>query len=395
MGSDVEDENIDDIFVFSDEKYSKEVMLRLDRLRNDGNMCDVVLKVNGHDFPVHRNILSASSDYFFAMFNGNMRESSQQEVRISGVDCESMKAIVNFIYTGEISLTWSNVQPILQAANLMLVQSVKNACVRFLESRMSVRNCIGIQVIAETYACEELLEFAIQYMNRNFLNVAAGDEFLNLSAKEMSVVLSSDEICVENEEKVYEALIFWIGHDQERRRQDFPRLLELIRLPLISPYYLVDVVEREEMMNLSPRCKVLLLEAQHYHMLPERREELDNERTKPRNYDRFQEMLIAIGGNGEVHSTSTGTYVRAKKSYSRAKTRPPTGKTLPLCGVPAGMIHGRLPQHRRSDSSLPILCLSLVAINTCYPHGDVEKTARLKGGSFPNISMRIVIGNDF
>lgn len=305
---DPESTSMDDIFVFSDENYSKEIIKRLDRLRKNGIMCDVTIKVNGHEFRAHRNILSASSDYFFAMFNGNMRESNEEEVRISGVDCESMRTILNFIYTGEIILSWNNVQPILQGANLMLVQSVKEACVRFLESRLTFSNCIGIQCIAETYACEELLDYAIQYMNQNFLDVAEGDEFLNLSTKELGLVLSSDDICVENEEKVYETLIAWVNHDLEKRKNDFPDLFELIRLPLVSPYYLVDVVEQEELLNSAPNCKALLLEAQHFHMLPDRRQHLNNARTKARNYDRFNEILIAIGGNGDAHSTSTGMY---------------------------------------------------------------------------------------
>lgn len=297
---------MDDSFVFSDEKYSKDVLMRLCGLQKQGIMCDVTIIIEDEEFYAHRNILSASSDYFFAMFNGNMKERHAREVTINGVDKDSMKTIMNFIYTGEITLDWNNVEPILQSANLMLVQSVKDACSRFLESRLNVKNCIGIQALAETYACHKLFSITKTFIFQNFSNVAECEEFLNLDKKQVEVLLQSDDISVENEEKVYEALLGWINYDPENRREFFADMMEYIRLPLVSPYYLVDVVEHEELFNSSPRCKELLQEAQHYHLLPDRRQFLDNTRTRPRNYERFHEILIAMGGNGDFHNQSTG-----------------------------------------------------------------------------------------
>ena len=297
---------MDDSFVFSDEKYSKDVLRRLSGLQKQGIMCDVTIKIEDEEFHAHRNILSASSDYFFAMFNGNMKERHAREITISGVDKDSMEQIMHFIYTGEITLDWNNVEPILQSANLMLVQSVKDACSRFLESRLTVKNCIGIQGLAETYACTKLWEIANTFIFQNFPHVAESEEFLNLNEKQVEVLFQSDDISVENEERVYEALLGWIKYDLENRRELFPNLMEYIRLPLVSPYYLVDVVENEELFNSSPRCKELLQEAQHYHLLPDRRQLLDSTRTRPRNYERFHEILVAMGGNGDYHNQSTG-----------------------------------------------------------------------------------------
>ena len=297
---------MEDIFVFSDEKYSKDVLRRLSGLQKQGIMCDVIIKSEDQEFQAHKNILSASSDYFFAMFNGNMKERNERIISIAGVDKESMRMILGFVYTGEIVLDWSNVESVLQGANLMLVQSVKDACSRFLESRLNVKNCLGIQGLAETYACHKLWKIARNFIFQNFPHVVEGEEFLGLTDKQLEVLLKSDEISVENEEKVYEALMIWVKHDLEDRKQSFSELMEHVRLPLVSPYFLVDVVENEELFNTSPRCKELLLEAQHYHLLPDRRQHLDSTRTRPRNYERFHEILVAMGGNGDHHNQSTG-----------------------------------------------------------------------------------------
>lgn len=315
--SDQEDDmefKLDDTFTFYDDKYSRLMLERINELRQHGVMCDVIIKVEDAQFLAHRNILSASSDYFLAMFNGNMKESTQEIITITGVAGESMKSILNFIYTGEIVLDWNNVELILQGANLMLVQSVKDACCRFLESRLNVSNCLGIQTFSETYACHELWQIANNYIHMNYIHVSESDEFLHMSIKNLSGLLASDDISVESEEKVYESLIRWIHHDLRIRKAYFPELLGLIRLPLVSPYYLVDVVEQEELMLEHPSCKELLLEAQHFHMLPDRRSSLGNARTKPRNYERFHEMLIAIGGNGDFTNFTTG--IDFRQSYN-------------------------------------------------------------------------------
>ncbi|KAK3741151.1 hypothetical protein QZH41_011832 [Actinostola sp. cb2023] len=296
---------LDDTFTFYDDKYSRIMLERINELRQHGAMCDVILKVEDAQFLAHRNILSASSDYFLAMFNGNMKESNQEIITITGVAGESMKSILNFIYTGEIVLDWNNVELILQGSNLMLVQSVKDACCRFLESRLNVSNCLGIQTFSETYACHELWHIASNFIHMNFVHVSESEEFLHVSVKNLSCLLSSDDISIECEEKVYESLIRWIYTDLPSRKDHFTELLELIRLPLVSPYYLVDVVEKEELLSENPRCRELLLEAQHFHMLPDRRSTLGNARTKPRNYERFHEMLIAIGGNGDFTNFTT------------------------------------------------------------------------------------------
>ena len=57
---------------------------------------------------------------------------------------------------------------------------------------------------------------------------------------------------------------------------------------------------------MTPSCRSLLLEAQHYHMLPERRVEVDNAKIRPRQYERLHESLMVIGGNGDITPLTTG-----------------------------------------------------------------------------------------
>lgn len=62
----------------------------------------------------------------------------------------------------------------------------------------------------------------------------------------------------------------------------FPKVLEHIRLPLISPYYLHDVIESLDVVKENPACQKLISEAKDYLLLKDRRGQLYCPRARPR-----------------------------------------------------------------------------------------------------------------
>ena len=299
-------------FNYSDDAYPKELLHRLEEMRRSGHLgfCDVILRVENQDFTSHKNILASCSDYFYAMFNGNMKESRERVVKLNGVDPEIMKHVLRYIYTGEILLQSENVELVLQAANLMLIKSLKDACCKYLINALNVGNCLGMQRFAEAYACTELHETITKFVHENFGYVTHNDEFLHLSEYQLNSLLSSDELSVLNEEKVYEALVRWVKHDYRSRKRYFPDLIEHIRFPMISPDYLIDQVECEPLFQDFPKCRELLTEAHHFHLLPSRRGWFQTARTRSRKYENTNELLIACGGNGEASNHSTGKKIQ-------------------------------------------------------------------------------------
>lgn len=60
------------------------------------------------------------------------------------------------------------------------------------------------------------------------------------------------------------------------------KVLEHIRLPLISPYYLHDVIESLDVVKENQACQKLISEAKDYLLLKDRRGELYCPRARPR-----------------------------------------------------------------------------------------------------------------
>lgn len=48
-----------------------------------------------------------------------------------------------------------------------------------------------------------------------------------------------------SEEAVFEAVISWIKQDEKKRKDMLPGMLKFVRLPLLTPRYITDIVDSE------------------------------------------------------------------------------------------------------------------------------------------------------
>ena len=84
---------------------------------------------------------------------------------------------------------------------------VRDSCCRFLQSQLHPSNCLGIRSFADIHSCSDLLLASTNYTEENFPDVVKGDEFLSLSRNEVCSLISSDQLSVGSEERVFEAAI--------------------------------------------------------------------------------------------------------------------------------------------------------------------------------------------
>lgn len=64
------------------------------------DFCDIKVNIGDQVFRCHKNVLSAASSYFHAMFSGGLAEMDRDKVVIQAVDPAIFEIILNFIYTG-------------------------------------------------------------------------------------------------------------------------------------------------------------------------------------------------------------------------------------------------------------------------------------------------------
>ena len=202
------------------------------------------------------------------------------QVSINDVEPAMIQALVDVAYTSEVLITKSNVQSLLSAANLLEILSVRDACCQFMNKHMDTCNCIGIHCFAETHACAQLQHESKLFALKHFTDVCQQDEFQSLSQSKLIEFISSDDLSVPNEEIVFNAVIRWLSHDAGARSTNFDLIMEHVRLQLLTPYFLHDVVAQQAVIQTSEKCRVLLEEAKTYHLLQDRRPQLSSARSK-------------------------------------------------------------------------------------------------------------------
>ncbi|XP_013782627.1 kelch-like protein diablo isoform X2 [Limulus polyphemus] len=281
---------------YTSEKHPRYTLDKINLLRKHRELCDVVLIVGSRKLFAHRVILSACSPYFHAMFTGELAESRQTEVTIRDIDEHAMELLIDFAYTSHIVVEETNVQVLLPAACLLQMAEIQEVCCEFLKRQLDPSNCLGIRAFADTHSCRELLRIADKFTQHNFQEVMENEEFLLLPVNQLIDIVSNDELNVLSEEKVFNAVMSWVKYSITERRQHLPQVLQHVRLPLLSPKFLVGTVGSDLLIKSDEACRDLVDEAKNYLLLPQERPLMQGPRTRPRKPVQRGEVLFAVGG---------------------------------------------------------------------------------------------------
>ncbi len=58
--------------------HAKSILNAMNSLRKSNTLCDITLRVENTDFPAHRIVLAACSDYFCAMFTSEVLNANKE-----------------------------------------------------------------------------------------------------------------------------------------------------------------------------------------------------------------------------------------------------------------------------------------------------------------------------
>ncbi|PWA25128.1 hypothetical protein CCH79_00005100 [Gambusia affinis] len=225
-----------------------------DLLDND-KFVDCVLKIQDKEFPCHRLVLAASSPFFKSIFLSELEESKKREIVLKDVDPSVMEMILRYLYTSDIDLTEQNVQDIFMVANMYQIPSIFSVCLTYLQEKMVLGNCLAIFKLGLLLDCPRLALGAREFICEHYQVVVRDQDFFQLSPSELAIILSSDALNVEREEKVFESLMEWIKQDETTRLKELPELLHCVRFRLIPTDYFKENVEGHQYIRFNQEIK--------------------------------------------------------------------------------------------------------------------------------------------
>lgn len=125
--------------------HKQSILSKFDTLRKRDLLCDITLVVEDVHFKAHKALLAASSEYFSLMFTGE-GQISQDTYRLHGMAAKMFAAVLEFIYSAQVSVEESATEQLLATAHLMEVNDLVKVLTELTCSAAVVR---GEEVKAE------------------------------------------------------------------------------------------------------------------------------------------------------------------------------------------------------------------------------------------------------
>ncbi|KAJ8313496.1 hypothetical protein KUTeg_008057 [Tegillarca granosa] len=288
-------------------KQQQKLLQGIYQLYKENQLYDVILVVEGKEYPCYKNVLAASSQYF---------------------SCHSLDVILEFMFTGEIEIDNDNVQSIFMSSSLFEMLSLVDLCIDHMIKRICIFNCYDVYYFASYHYGEKLKNAAKNFFLENFVELCQTDEFLERTDVDLlESLIESDELFVNEEETVFETIITWILHDPEERKRHFTRLFKNVRLPLMNGDYVNDHVVTNPMLRNNVICRSTISQYKLY-MIGSRMEGSDSDMDfgingKPRYGMYNRKMIIFSGGaNASSERSFTAYDPITKRNYFGVKQHP-------------------------------------------------------------------------
>ena len=174
---------------------NSELITHLVNLFDNMQFSDVNFNVGGREFPAHKLILAARSQYFAAMFKHPTKEQSTNQVKIDDIEPEVFDQLLRFIYTGRVPLDKLETMAagLFIAADKYLMDELKMKCENYLLSQMSPDNCVILLLHGDLQNPAEYMKKAAKFFRRNPSQVMATDKWVKMKQENLAMLCDIHE----------------------------------------------------------------------------------------------------------------------------------------------------------------------------------------------------------
>ena len=138
--------------------------------------------------PAHKFVLAISSPVFFAMFYGEMAETTGT-VQLPDCDYESLLELFRYLYSDDVKLSGSNVMQVLYLAKKYMVPSLADKCTEYLREHLEASNVFTILPQAQKFEDKDLENRCWRIIESCTEQALLSDEFLTLERSIVETVV--------------------------------------------------------------------------------------------------------------------------------------------------------------------------------------------------------------
>lgn len=194
--------------------------------------CDIAIDINGTVFYAHKCLLIASCDYFAAMLRSGMLETRQDKIELKGMSAQGLKSVLEFIYTGELTLSLNTVADLLRVVSHLQVKFAHELCEEYLCEQIDEYNCVDILNLIDLFSIKDIKNEIDLYIVRNFDKIVHNNQYKKLTMEQMCFYLKSHKLKLFPEINVFMG-INYILYKPSKNKKNYRLLFLLIsNIPL-------------------------------------------------------------------------------------------------------------------------------------------------------------------
>ena len=219
--------------------------------------------------PAHKFVLAISSPVFFAMFYGEMAETTGT-VQLPDCDYESLLELFRYLYCDDVKLSGSNVMQVLYLAKKYMVPSLADKCTEYLRKHLEASNVFSILPQAQKFEDKDLESRCWEVIESDTEQALISDEFLTLERSIVESVVKRGILKVK-EVDLFRAVDRWATKELERQGKTPSRkikreilgeeIVKAIRFSLITEKEFASVVLDCDILSEREICDMI----KHYN----------------------------------------------------------------------------------------------------------------------------------
>lgn len=156
-------------------------------LVNNDTFSDITFIVEGRSVFAHKLMLMRCS-YFEALFLGQMREAHMDTIHIEQVQYDVFLLVLEYLYTDQIVISFSNAMELFEAADLFCIHRLKTMCEKRMLEQITVDNAAGIFHAADVHSATALRQKAKKYILSHWDDVSKSSCFEEMGRSNIELV---------------------------------------------------------------------------------------------------------------------------------------------------------------------------------------------------------------
>ncbi|EFA10176.2 uncharacterized protein LOC658526 isoform X4 [Tribolium castaneum] len=276
--------------------------------KKSNRFCDLTLHVNNKIVKAHRNVLACSSPYFDSILKHH--KIIREQLIIKCLDSEIFNTILNYMYTGEITIEHSNVEELLKLADHFIITKVIEYCIEFLGTKLNLDNCLFTYFLTQRFKLKHLGNIVENWIMSHIDDVCDGEEIIGLNVTELQEFFKNKSFVLSTA-RALNVLSQWVLHNVEKRESHFDKLVRCFHTNSLEPAEVFKHLDTCILYSKSELCMYRFLDylLQNNWMLSNFKSRYDNLHVK-------YGQMISCNKNEEEDSKSDKIVVSEKTDSS-------------------------------------------------------------------------------